>query len=238
MFDNLFFDTSPLGESHSYQQAVFPFYPPKIMLKGETFSCKIYVENNQLRVCPFTDTGPTGHQQRVVLRALSELNFPLMHNDDVMSFFQNAVKTGKFQDVIDCTDLLIYSDKLKLNLESLFNKKKIDNSEQKLLYDSFTLTLPKNLMFYGNVNNKDESKPTTSEEDDIFNDNLPDTVNEVEIVNERDVNFYSNRNFEEEYFPYIFTASEIPIIRHVADRARKLSEGNLFLTYELKLSFT
>lgn len=193
------------------------------MRKGETFLCKIYVKNNQLRACPFTNCGPTEHQNRIVMRATTDINFLVMNNYNVTNFFQNAVRIGRFLEVIDCTDLLIFSDKPKpiLNLMDIAGEELLTTLKEFDQYNNIDDRSHKNVISV--IKEEEEFKPDLS---DIL---MSDISCESDIINEQknQVNAENdlNKNVDSEIVPEVIVATDLAIIRHVADRSIPFKEG-------------
>lgn len=216
LFNDIYLDSSPFNDATSYQQAVFPFYPPKYMRKGETFLSKIYVKNNQLRACPFIDYGPTENQDRVYIRETSQLNLLLMQNYNIINFFKTVVKNEQFNDVMDCTNLLIYSKKSKpiLNL--------IDVAVKNMFKDvTDAINAEKKKKFNESLASNKEKKL------DISNENLTND----DSLSDSNLSPKSDLFFQTEYTPRVVVCSNFPVIRHIADYAVTLKDGKKNFLY-------
>lgn len=129
MYGDISICTSPTSD-HCWQQAIFPFYPPKALKAGEKLRCAVSVYDNKLMVCPKVDTEPEVVDliSRVILRSTSDVNMPAMHNTTIKRFFMQSIDASAFKRIIDCTDLLLFNEKLPVEKRKKAMEKNTEDS--------------------------------------------------------------------------------------------------------------
>ncbi|KAF7638175.1 DHHC domain-containing protein [Meloidogyne graminicola] len=102
LFGNIEICTSP-EKNYSWQQAIYPFYPPTHVKKGDIFRFEIFIKDNALRVHPLSGLSPVSVCQ--ILRLPRWVDMMAMNDSVVRTFYFNA--SARYTSVLDCTDLLI-----------------------------------------------------------------------------------------------------------------------------------
>lgn len=107
VYDDIELCTDP-DENLCWQQAVFPFYPPRHVTAGDKQRFEVFVRDEKLHVNP---SGPS--PEKHILKG-PELDFKAMHDEKIREFFRNALRKGGFRNALDCTDLLVQDGSLEM----------------------------------------------------------------------------------------------------------------------------
>ncbi|KAI1705375.1 ribosomal protein l11 methyltransferase (PrmA) domain-containing protein [Ditylenchus destructor] len=120
LFDDIELCTAP-EENLCWQQAIFPFYPPKKLEPGQKLRFEVFVRDHKLHCLPLMDTwygnASSGSEKnpeksytlpmRQILKAPADVDFSCMHNMAIREFFWQSLFERRIGSAIDCTDLLI-----------------------------------------------------------------------------------------------------------------------------------